>query len=101
MMLELERCSGTDRKVAALAAEPPDDRTRPPVDLVHGRCVPGRDEQIAVGGHRDRVEVKVVEDVSSGRVADERLVQPDVVAAAPVEQDASGNDVDLLDDSLD
>src|SRR6185437_1063612 len=90
-----------EREVALAAAEPPDDRARPAVDLVDGRRVPRRDDQVAAGVDADRVQVEVV----AVRLRDEavaiRLAEPDVVAPVPLEQHLLRRDVDLLDDALD
>ena len=74
-----------------LAAEPPDDPSGVAVDLVDGPGVATRDEQVAVGGEADRVDVEVV--VGRAGVLRDRLVavgQRHVVKAVPVEQHSAG-----------
>ena len=92
---------GPEPEVAVLAAQPPDDPPAVAVDLVDGPGVATRDDQVAVGGETDRVDVEVV--VGRVRVARGGLVavgDRHVVEAVPLEQHAAGGQVDLLDDPV-
>src|SRR5262249_5152574 len=51
---------GPKGRVGVLPAEPPFDLAVPPADLVDGPGVAGGDQQVAVPGHIDRVDVEVV-----------------------------------------
>jgi hypothetical protein len=89
----------TEREVALLAAEAPQDATAAPIDLVDGPGVARRHEQVAVFGEVDGVDVEVV--VGARRwqrlVA---LVERDVIEAMPLEEDPASGDVELLDDAV-
>src|SRR5919201_4153505 len=86
------------REVAALPAEPPDDPSRPPPDLVDGLRVPRGDEEVAVVILRDRVDVKeVVRNGSLSRPLCIRLGERDVPDAVPVQENAPRAQVELLE----
>ena len=93
---------GRKREARVFSAQTPDDLAAAPVDLVRRRGVAHRDDQVAVGGDRDRVHVVGVDDVSrhAGPVL-VGLAQLDVVQRVPFEQDQARLDVDLLDDAVD
>ena len=101
VVLPCEAHARAEPEVAVLAAELPDDPSCAAVDLVDGPCVPARDEQVAVGGEAHRVHMEVV--VGATGVPGGRLVavaERHVGEAVPVEQDAAGGHVDLLDDAV-
>ena len=101
IVLVAERGAGAEREIAPRPAETPDHRSCAAVNLVDGRRVPRRDQQVPVGVDPDRVQVEVV-DVTVGREGElGRLLERDVIEAVPLEQDASSRDIDLLDDPLD
>src|SRR5947208_14833959 len=98
VVLPLEPCALAEREVAALAAEAPEDPARAPAHLVGGPRISGGDEQVAVGGDVDRVDVEIVE--ARPRFSlDLRLVDGDVLEAAPLPDQATARKLQLLDDA--
>ena len=96
-MLPAERDSRPELEVAALAAEAPDDPARAPADLVDRMRVAGGDEQVAVVVDVDRVDVEVV--IGAAGISRQAIVglhERHVVDAVPLEQNAAGPDVELL-----
>src|SRR5207249_507910 len=84
IVLPCEPDAAAETEVASLSAQPPDDPAGSPAHLVDGMRVPGREEEVSVVVHVDRVEVEVVE--HSRRIARRsvvRLAQRDVVVAEP------------------
>ena len=94
-----------ERKVTSLAAEPPEDATAAPVDLIERVRVTRGDEKVPVRLHVDGVDVEVVprrrlRALCRRGSVHVRLTKRDAGVAVPLEQHASGGDRDLLDDSL-
>src|SRR5438874_5635520 len=100
VVLPLEPCALAEREVAALAAEAPEDPARAPAHLVGGPRISGGDEQVAVGGDVDRVDVEIVE-ARPRPLLDLRLVDGDVLEAAPFPDQAAARKLQLLDDAAD
>ncbi len=86
-------------EVALLASEPPEDLAALAADQVHRPRVPGRDDEVAVGGDVDRVDVEVV--VRVARLLRVALVERDVLEAPPLPEQPSAGDRHLLDDAAD
>jgi hypothetical protein len=99
-VLPRERRPTAHLEVAPLAAEPPDDGARPPVDVVDRAGIARRNKQVSVEAQPDGVDVEVVERrlLSSLGVG---LRDCDVPERVPFEQHASGRDVDLLQPRVD
>ena len=100
VVLPLEPRAGAEREVAALAAESPENPARAPAHFVGGPRVPGRDEQVSVWGHVDRVDMEVVE-AGPRSLLDLGLVDGDVLEAAPLPDQAAARKRQLLDDAPD
>src|SRR6266542_6785054 len=91
VVLPGEAGAATEGEIASLAAEPPEDPSRSPADLVDRVRVAGGDEEVAVRFHLDRVDVEIVVDpVGLTRKAVVRLDEPDVIDAVPFEHGAAG-----------
>src|SRR5439155_7032760 len=82
------------------AAKAPENPARLPAHLVGGPRVPCGDEQVAVGGDVDRVDVEVVE-APPRPALDLRLVDRDVVEAPPLADQTAARQRKLLDDAAD
>ncbi len=100
VVLERGLRAGPHLEVVLVGAERPDHRARLVVDLVHRPGVAHRDDQVAIGIERDRVQVVGVEHKSGRALLEERLGDRDVVERVPLEQHEPGLDVDLLDDGI-
>ena len=99
-MLEGGLRAGAHLEVVLVGAERPHHRARLVVDLVDRPGVAQRDDQVAVGVERDRVQVVGVEHGARCTVLEERGADRDVVDRVPLEQHQPGLDVDLLDDRV-
>ena len=98
VMLEPEGGARPHPEAGPLPAKLPDDLPAGPGHLVDRAGVAGRQQQVAVGRDRDRVDVQVVERRGLGAPGERRVRvgDRDVVQAVPLEQDLAGSDVDLL-----
>ena len=101
VVLPAECNAGAEREIALPAAQPPVDLAGHAVDLVDGRGVPGRDDEVAVGVDLDRVRVVGVEGVGWLRgCVNVGLGRIDVLGGVPLEDQLSAGDVDLLHDVI-
>src|SRR5919112_2224832 len=99
VVLGNEAGSWTHLEVALLAAEAPQDLTVFAVDFVDGRCPFGGDEEVAVVIYLYGVDVEVVE--GRGGVLRRlavRLLDANMVQAAPLEEHLPALEVELLGD---
>jgi len=99
VVLPGETRAGTHLEVASLPAESPDDAPGLPADLVDAPGVARRDDQVPVCGEVDRVDVEVVERVALVRGM--RLLDRDVIEAAPLEEHTAPRQLELLHDAAD
>src|SRR4029453_717985 len=75
------------------------DHTTPAaMDLVDRPRVAGRDEEVPVVIESDRIHVEVVEGARSLRLV--RLVDSDLLQAAPLEEHPPGGEIELLHDAV-
>jgi hypothetical protein len=93
--------AGGHLEIAPLAVQPPQDLAALAVDLVGGRGLAGRDDEVPVGVHLYGVYVEVVEGL--GRVLrrrEVRLFYTHPLEAVPLEEHLPRLDVQLLHDPL-
>src|SRR5262249_18329544 len=98
VVLPREDGAGPHPEVALAAAEAPEHAPGGMAQLVDGPGGASRDDQVAVVGDVDRVDVEVVELRTDPRV---RLRGVDVVEASPLEEHPRARDRELLDDAAD
>ena len=95
-VLPVEVRTGAHAEVRLLAVHSPQHVAVGAVDLVQRPGVTGGNEQVAVRGLGDGVDVEVIERGGGGGARSISFVHPDVVEAVPIEQDLARRQVDLL-----